>query len=930
MTFQNQEFIFKSDALSSEELMIRELNGVEEISQPFRFELELLSTNPNIDLEAVLYAPAQLGIKMAVALGGGNMGKTTTWIAGRLDGFRLVRADGEGSLYHAVLVPGLCDLEEHYRSRIFMGDSAPEIVGKVLEESGLKRGEQVSFSESLEQALAAGNPTERAKYPAREYVVQYDESDLDFVHRWLEHEGIFYWFENTSETEEVLHLGDSVGSYRALRAANAFPYRPAAAEGAGQDSEMVVTALTCEVARQPKKVVLQDYNWRQPTQDLRVEQTVRDKSGGIQYEYNDHYKTIDQGKHLAQVRAEEWSCRARIYQGESDGRSMRPGFTFSLSEHPRDDFNGDLLLTRVVHHATQDISLDKNTITAVRYTNTFTAIPADVCYRPECNTAWPPINGVMHARVDGGSDGEYADLDQFGRYTVRVPFDQHGDDKDDGKASRQIRMLQPYAGQDSGMHFPLRKGTEVLLTHLDGDPDRPLIGGAVPDASTPSVVDQGNHTQNRIVSTSGNELTMEDESGREGITLIGGGGSTYSCYTKPGSMGQGGGGSGGGSGGAVRRRAAARAEPAARAGADAPAEAAARAGGGLPGGGDGSMFTEGDTQDLTTQSETGATEFLGLEGYPSSGPSSTALNAAYGKVYKANGANSSNAVSKLNADCSAFEAAVGKYELIVGGPHVEAKFGDIGEYLESTYNLSEQTCREYEERVNASSAGAGHYYEDVGWNTRFGEIRSRQYADTILDQVGPDIGDAFSQTWPVFVRSTVRGTVVMDELWAQAVVLHFLGAPLVFEVNGSVMTLNLNIGAVVIDIFFPAVDITLGMKSIEAHIFKDKLKLTDFEATVSANLTELNNNKATLMANSTWVTDNKAQVAENKLAIANNKTKISENEANISKNTSNIAKNGANLSLTKIGLNETITNLNTYAASLASTQSALVNKIGLP
>src|SRR5262249_23709591 len=114
-----------------------------------------------------------------------------------------------------------------------------------------------------------------------------------------------------------------------------------------------------------------------------------------------------------------------------------------------------------------------------RYAARFEAIPLGVEFRPERVTPWPTIHGTMHAQIDADTSGQYASIDAEGRYKVRMPYDMNLNKG--GKASRWIRMAQPYAGAGYGQHHPLHKGTEVLITHIDGDPDRPIITGAVPN-----------------------------------------------------------------------------------------------------------------------------------------------------------------------------------------------------------------------------------------------------------------------------------------------------------------------------------------------------------------------------------------------------------------------------------------------------------------
>ncbi|MCI5208937.1 MAG: type VI secretion system tip protein VgrG, partial [Candidatus Electrothrix sp. ATG2] len=151
------------------------------------------------------------------------------------------------------------------------------------------------------------------------------------------------------------------------------------------------------------------------------------------------------------------------------------------------------------------------------YFNNFSCIPAEVQFRPERLAEKTRLDGTLNATVDAAGDGQYAEIDDQGRYKVKLPFDQG--DAAEGKASRWVRMAQPYAGADYGMHFPLHKGTEVLLTFVDGDPDRPIIAGAVPNPETATPVKGGNQTQSMIRTGGGNQIRIEDGEGGQQIHM---------------------------------------------------------------------------------------------------------------------------------------------------------------------------------------------------------------------------------------------------------------------------------------------------------------------------------------------------------------------------------------------------------------------------
>lgn len=502
---------FHTEALPPNTLLITQLDGREAISRPYRFNLELCAIREDLDPTALFAKPAFLAIKRGVVVqSSAKPGVQTVKIHGVLAQFEQGRKGREWIAYRGVLVPRLWNLSLARGSRIFQEKTAPEIVEAVLKDNGLT-SEDYEFR------------TNGRTYPKREYVVQYQESDLDFVQRLCEHEGIFYFFRQEEDREKVV-FGDSTAAYSPVVVPTAVPYNPVlpvgGERGGGIDDWLQPEcvrkfALQCSVV--PKEVVLRDYNWRTPGVDLKASAPVVPHGRGIHYEYGEHYKDAAEGKALATVRAEEWKWRERVFPGRSDAKTFHAGFTFDLTDHYRADFNRTYLLTQVQHQAEQTFEPGSAFVQRAFYTNEFEAIPADLVFRPERTTPKPRVTGTVNARVDAGGSGEYAEIDDQGRYKVQIPFDLSG--ADGGTASRFVRMAQPYAGSGMGMHFPLHKGTEVILTHVNGDPDRPVIAGAVPNPETGSPVKGENQSQCVIRTGSGNQIVIEDTEGSERIAL---------------------------------------------------------------------------------------------------------------------------------------------------------------------------------------------------------------------------------------------------------------------------------------------------------------------------------------------------------------------------------------------------------------------------
>lgn len=510
-TLRGRVLKFHSAALEPNTLLVLSVEGTESISAPYRFELELVSSNGEIDSAALLKHPAYLGLKQGVTLRGGTgRGVRNLKIHGVLSSFSQGEKGGGWIVYRAVLVPKLWRTSLGAGSRIFLNKTAPQIVEEVLKGNGFT-------SQDYELKLGARD------YPKREYVAQYQETDFNFASRLCEQEGIFYFFKQEEEGEKVV-FADSTEAYEPLGGEDAVLFRPASANGAGKGGPSLwleqesVQEISLHHTPLPKEVVLRDYNYRTPSVDLKVSAPVGDEGVGTVFLYGDHYADAAEGRALAGVRAEELRCRERIFRGSGTVRSFRSGLTYELAEHYRGDWNRRYVITEVRHKAVQSMTVGSLADVVSSYRNEFACIPADRVFRPERLTPKPRISGTINAKVDAAGSGEYAEIDDQGRYKVQFPFDLSG--RSNGTASGYVRMAQPYAGPNGmGMHFPLHKGTEVILTHIDGDPDRPIIASAVPNPETAGPVAGGNQSQCAITTGGGSKLVIEDTAGGQQIAL---------------------------------------------------------------------------------------------------------------------------------------------------------------------------------------------------------------------------------------------------------------------------------------------------------------------------------------------------------------------------------------------------------------------------
>jgi len=489
------------------DLQVLEFSGREAISQPYRFELELVSERPDLDLEGLLQQSAFLAYTED---GIGIHGQIYRAAQGE-SGKRLTR-------YSLVLVPRLAYLTHRTNQRIFQHLSVPQIIARVLEEHGILAGDSHRFD--LGPVI----------YPERDYCVQYDETDLHFLQRLCEEEGIHYHFRH-SKTGHLLVFGDDQTVFPTLA--------PVAYQ---QDSGLVadkpvVKRFGVRVETRTSRVTRRDYDFEKPrlTMEAAVPSSIQPDLED--YDYPGRFVDRERGKHLSRRALERHRHDFELAEGDSDQPLLVSGHFLSLEAHPRRDWNQLWLLTEVLHEGKQPQVLEETVSDAPDsqdarpdeqafpqgYRNRFTATPWAVPFRPALNHPKPRILGSQSAVVTGPS-GEEIHCDEYGRVKVQFFWDREG--QADDKTSCWLRVSSSWAGDRYGGIAIPRVGMEVLITFLEGDPDQPLITGCLYHKENAVPYDlPANKTRSvfKTLSSPGgegyNELRIEDRKGAEQIYL---------------------------------------------------------------------------------------------------------------------------------------------------------------------------------------------------------------------------------------------------------------------------------------------------------------------------------------------------------------------------------------------------------------------------
>jgi len=479
---------------------VLEFKGREAISQPYRFDLELVSERPDLDLESLLHRPAFL----AFAPDGSGIHGLVHKAAQGESGKRLTR-------YRLTLAPQLAYLAYRTNQRIFQHLTVPQIIAQVLEQHGI-------------QADAYRFQLGPVIYPPREYCVQYDETDLHFIQRLCEEEGIHHHFQH-STAGHVLVFGDDQTVFPKLAAAT---YQQDSGLVADQP---VIKRFGLRLETRTSRVTRRDYDFEKPRLSMEAEFHSDFQPALEDYDYPGRFTERARGKHLSQRALERHRHDYELAEGESDQPRLASGHFLPLGEHPRNDWNQLWLLTEVLHEGKQPQVLEESVTSNSQsrdgftqgYRNHFTATPWDIPFRPALNHPKPKVLGSQTAVVTGPA-GEDIHCDEYGRIKAQFHWDREG--QADDKTSCWLRVSSSWAGDRYGGIAIPRVGMEVLVTFLEGDPDQPLVTGCLYHKEHQVPYDlPANKTRTvfKTLSSPGgggyNELRIEDRKGAEQIYI---------------------------------------------------------------------------------------------------------------------------------------------------------------------------------------------------------------------------------------------------------------------------------------------------------------------------------------------------------------------------------------------------------------------------
>lgn len=481
-------------------LVFHALHAVEALSRVDEYEIDCVSDKTDISLDSIL--GKQVSLRVMLPTGGKR------YFSGYVTRFAHTGTAGRYQTYRASVRSWLWFLSRTADCRIFQSRKVPDIIKAVFADHGIT---------DYRVALSG-------EYRTRNYCVQYRETDLDFVCRLMEEEGIYFFFEH-GEQKNTLVLADAYAAHSTV--ADYAEVEFVENRLGGTDEIGFVSSWQFERQVLPGKVMLRDYDFTKPSvllEGLAVMPREHDEGKHEVFDYPGEFDQAGDGRHYAQVRVDEQHAQFELAQAQTSARGLAVGHLFTLSGHVRRDQNREYLITasRITvlaegHEATAD--------GGSQFDCRFTALNSRQDFRPQRLTPRPLVKGPQTAVVVGPSGNEIY-TDEYGRVKVQFHWDRYG--HRDENSSCWIRVSHPWAGKNWGFIAIPRIGQEVIVEFLEGDPDQPIITGRVYNAEQmPPYALPDNMTQTGIKTRSTlaggtenfNEIRFEDKKGEEQLFI---------------------------------------------------------------------------------------------------------------------------------------------------------------------------------------------------------------------------------------------------------------------------------------------------------------------------------------------------------------------------------------------------------------------------
>ena len=496
MASDGTRFTFTAGSTPANTFAVVSFQLSQSYSSLFNLELTVVSNDPAIEFKKVLDQMSTLTIWQGEEIKRRVCGIVTCCEQGNTGKHQ--------TMYHMTVHPEFWRSAQRQNCRSFQNLDPRTIFDTLLREMGI-----------LTHGMLLRRP-----HPAREFCVEYQETDYEFIARLAAEEGMFFYEQEDLENnlQKLIFADDSC----VLRKLEPLPYNP---NGANESSQYCINNFCRSAQIRPAQVTTQDYTFKAPLWpgqfNHRPSKMPNQRAVYEVFDYPGRFKDAERGADFAKYQVEGWRNNADFASGSSNSPQLQPGRYFKLTDHPRDDLNDLWQVVSCKLSGNQPQALIGSEGQGTTLTNHFHVIPAIQTWRSLPHPK-PQVDGPQSAIVTG-PPGEEIFCDEHGRVRVKFAWDRYN--KADANSSCWIRVSQAWAGTGFGNIAIPRVGQEVIVDFLNGDPDQPIIIGRTFHVSNRAPGDlPGSKTQMAIRSQTYkgegyNELMFEDDTGQELLSM---------------------------------------------------------------------------------------------------------------------------------------------------------------------------------------------------------------------------------------------------------------------------------------------------------------------------------------------------------------------------------------------------------------------------
>ncbi len=473
------------DAIPSD-ARVRSYRAREGVSLPYEIEVELATGDASFRIDDCLRRRTLL--EVSDEQGG------VRYFDGLPDKVGFLSYDGKDFVFQLRLRPALAALEHREGSRIFQDKSPVDVIKEILADAGV--------DEKVEWRL-------RQTYAPREFLTQYREPELQFVHRVLEDEGIFYFFLHSAEGHQLVFADDPEAM---VPPEGVTPVVLSPGQGAGPGAQPLVALHRTKTLR-ATEVVLRDFDFEKPDVFPEAATPAPGRWPLRHFEYPGGFTKSAEGSRRSRGRISALRGDVDVCRGKSRAAGLACGTPLTIEGNNEPFLNGEMIVIGLESRGKRG---------AEACENEFAAIPKDAPFAAPRRAKKPKIRGIQTAVVTGPSNEPQAiHVDKYGRIKVRFLWDRSG--KQDDTSSCWLRVSQ--LGLGGSMILP-RVGWEVSVAFLDGDPDRPIVLGRTYNAeNAPPYAQPGAAADGSLKSMAtpggagSNEIKMSDTAGKQGMAI---------------------------------------------------------------------------------------------------------------------------------------------------------------------------------------------------------------------------------------------------------------------------------------------------------------------------------------------------------------------------------------------------------------------------